>query len=166
MNPQGWPAGSYFGESLEYGGNSSLTHPRAQRNGQFGWRRGSASFAARPGFAPLESSPGNAILPNGAVAFPPSSRLPSPVLSECILGLSSLRVSANSAPLRYLYSCLLALCRCSLIPFPSYGHSFAPFQLGQRLDGLPGLLLRHSQIVKTLQIQPKLCARAKKMCQP
>jgi hypothetical protein len=37
MNPQGWPAGSYFGESLEYGGNSSVPQAAGQRNGQFGW---------------------------------------------------------------------------------------------------------------------------------
>jgi len=37
MNPQGWPAGSYFGESLEYGGNSSLTQEPVERNGQIGW---------------------------------------------------------------------------------------------------------------------------------
>src|SRR5271157_4596780 len=37
MNPQGWPAGSYFGESLEYGGKSSVTQGRGERNGQIGW---------------------------------------------------------------------------------------------------------------------------------
>jgi hypothetical protein len=37
MNPQGWPAGTYFGELLEYGGISSVPQGRGQRNGQFGW---------------------------------------------------------------------------------------------------------------------------------
>ena len=37
MNPQGWPASTYFGESLEYGGDSSVPQEQGQRNGQFGW---------------------------------------------------------------------------------------------------------------------------------
>jgi len=37
MNPQGWPAGAYFGESLEYGGKSSVLQAGSQRNGQIGW---------------------------------------------------------------------------------------------------------------------------------
>ena len=57
MNPQGWPAGSYFGESLEYGGKSSVTQEPVERNGQFGWRRGSASLAASARFARLEVPP-------------------------------------------------------------------------------------------------------------
>src|SRR5271157_3948035 len=46
MKPQGWPAGSYFGESLEYGGKSSVTQGQVERNGQIGWGRGGAALVA------------------------------------------------------------------------------------------------------------------------
>ena len=37
------------------------------------------------------------------------------------------------------------------------------FQFGKCLDGSPGLFLGETQVVETLQIEPKLRARAKEM---
>src|SRR5271155_1959953 len=46
---------------------------------------------------------------------------------------------------------------------PSCVDGLAAFQPGKFLDGFPGLLLGQLQVVKTLEIKPKLRARAKEM---